>query len=235
MNPHLKPILFGALLLAGAFGSSAMAQTASPPAITVTAEGRVSAVPDMAHVSVGVVDRQLTADAALDGMSTAMARVLERLAASGIAPEDMQTGQLYLQPYYEQPSPDAMPEQAGFEASTTLNVRVRDLPVLGKVLDAVVADGANQLGGVRFDVADPLPLLNEARRAAVAEAQARAALYAEAAGVSLGALQSLTEQSGSFGGPVMMEMRMMDAASGVPVAEGEVSLTATVTMVWAIE
>lgn len=232
MMPSLKPILLSVLLLTGLTGTTATAQTASPPAITVTAEGRVTAVPDMAHVSVGVVQRDATANAALDAMSVATAQVLARLQTSGLAPGDIQTGHLSLQPHYEQLTPDAMPEQTGFEASTTLDIRVRDLAILGKVLDAVVADGANQLGGIRFDVADPAPLLDQARRAAVAEARARADLYATAAGVSLGALQSLTEQGG-VGGPVM-EARMMDMASAVPVAAGEVALSATVTMVWAI-
>ena len=115
-----------------------------------------------------------------------------------------------------------------------LTVRVRNLGSLGEVLDAVVKDGANRLGGVRFDVLNPEPLLNAARRAAVADARAKAALFADAAGVSLGDLIRLEEQGTGLRPQPMMEMRMMADSSGIPVAGGEVSLQASLTLVYAI-
>ncbi len=236
MSSHL-PALAIALGLALPLGSAATAQQPAAAvdtrAITVTGEGRVSVKPDIAWVSLGVAETSETAEAALDAMSASMRAVMARLSEAGIAPADIQTGQLSLDRDYSRMRDD-QPEPEGFVATTMVEVRVRDLDALGGVLDAVVGDGANRLGGVRFDLADPVAARDEARRAAVADAQARAALYAEAAGVGLGAVQSLSEAGGFSPPQPMMEMRMA-ADSGVPVSRGEVAVEAMVTVVYGIE
>ena len=122
----------------------------------------------------------------------------------------------------------------GYIAANTVSVRVRALDSLGGLLDAAVKDGANTLNGVEFGLQQPEPVMNEARKAAVADAKARAELIAGAAGVKLGAIKSITE-----GGAAPMPMPMMrmaaDAAAGaVPVASGEVGTTAQVTIVWTL-
>ena len=112
---------------------------------------------------------------------------------------------------------------------------MRDLADLGDVLDAVVKSGANTLGGVSFGLSEPRAAEDAARRAAVEDARARAALYAEAAGVTLGAVQQITEDS--FAQPMarMMaaEAAMADAAPP-PVAPGELTVSARVQVVYAI-
>lgn len=229
MTRFLKPILLCLAFVA----QGAAAQSDSPRTITVTAEGAVFVAPDIAFVTIGVTERKPTAQEALAAMSSATAQVLERLGSADIAAEDMQTARLSLHPYFENSSISRGPKIAGFEASTTLNVRVRELQSVGQVLDAVVQDGANRLGGIRFDVEEPEPHLDLARQAAVVRAREKAELLALAAGVQLGDLLMLTEQSTQNRGPLQMEM-MMDAGSSVPVAEGELSLTAHVTLVYAI-
>ena len=204
--------------------------------ITVTGEGIVAAVPDLAFVSLGVSQQAETAGAAMDAMGTAMTAVMARLAAAGIAPVDIQTGQLTLDPVYDNSSYDSSgaAKITGYNATTMLQVRVRDLAVVGTVLDAVVQDGANRLAGVTFDLADRAPAMDEARRRAVSDAQARADLFATASGVTLGALITLTEQSGYLNPAPMFDARMEGSSMAVPVAGGEVSLQAMVTMVYAI-
>jgi len=203
--------------------------------ITVTAEGRAAAVPDMAHVSIGVVQEAEAAVDALAAMNTAAADVIALLQEAGIAPTDMQTGQLSLEPrYVYRENESEGPRITGFIATTTLDVRVRDLPLLGVVLDAAVQDGANRLGGVRFDLQDREPAMDEARRRAVAAARARAALFADAADVELGEVLSISEVIGRNGPRPMMEASFAMDRSAVPVAEGEVNLTAQVTMVYRI-
>jgi uncharacterized protein len=169
-------------------------------------------------------------------MSLSMTAVMDRLATAGIAPVDIQTGQLTLDPVYDNSSYDSSggSKIMGYVATTMVQVRVRDLTVVGTVLDAVVQDGANRLAGVSFDLADRGPAMDEARRRAVADAQARADLFATASGVTLGALITLTEQSGYMNPAPMFDARMADASMAVPVAGGEVSLQAMVTMVYAI-
>ncbi|SDE44054.1 SIMPL domain-containing protein [Limimaricola pyoseonensis] len=231
-----------AFALAALLAQPLAAQQAADPAgpvqtvqrsLTVSGEGRVAAAPDLAHVSIGVSESAETARAALDAMNAAMAKVLERLTAAGVPEEDIRTGQLTLDRDYARRT-DGAPEPQGFVATTLVEVETADLDGLGMLLDAAVGEGANRLHGLRFELADPAAARDEARRKAVADAQARAALYAEAAGVELAELTSLSE-NGFGGGPQpMMEMRMA-ADAGVPVAPGQVEITANVTMVYAIE
>ena len=204
--------------------------------ITVTGEGMVAAAPDMAWISVGVTHEAVKAGEAMDAMSAAMTQVLAELRAAGIAQTDIQTGQLSLEPRYDYSSPDGVPKMTGYIASTTLEVRVRALDDLGGVLEAVVNEGANRLGGIRFDVADKDAVLDAARRDAVADARARAELYADAGGFTLGALLTLSE-SGGYSPPMpMYDMRGgAEMAMAVPVAAGEVNFQAMVTMTYAIE
>lgn len=200
------------------------------PTITVNGEGEVSARPDMATVTLGVETLGDSANAALAENTAATAKMLETLKAAGIAAKDMQTSDLTLGPRWEQPQ-QGQPKVVGFVAANNVTVTVRDLNKLGSVLDTVVRNGANTFQGLRFGLSDPKPNADAARKAAVADAIARAHLYAEAAGVALGPVQSLTE---SFTGQQPRPMMRMsaDSGAGVPLAEGEVSVNANVTMVF---
>ena len=203
--------------------------------ITVTGEGRVDQAPDMATLSLGVTTEGATAAEALSANSAEIAKVLERLAAAGVEARDMQTSGLSVNPNWQHNSSGEAPKIAGFIASNGVTVRIRALDGLGAVLDAAVKDGANQLNGVEFGLQDPRPAQDEARRRAVADAKARAELLAGAAGVKLGAIRSINE---SMGAPSPMPMFRMaaEASAGapVPVAGGEVSTAANVTIVWEI-
>lgn len=231
MSSMIRTILLCLICTAQA----ASAQSEPRRTITVSGVGRADVIPDVAFISVGVVERRPTANEALDVMSGMTAQVIDRLVTAGVDERDIQTGQLSLSPFYEQSSLNRNPKIAGFEAHTMLNVQVVDLDNAGKILDAVVEDGANRLGGIRFDVMEPEPHLDQARIEAVQRARAKAELYAMAAGLELGALISLTEGGTNSPQPMQMEMRMMDAASIVPIAGGDVSLSATVTLVYAIQ
>jgi uncharacterized protein YggE len=109
-----------------------------------------------------------------------------------------------------------------------LNVRVRALNSLGTVLDASIADGANTLNGITFDLSAPRPAQDEARKAAVEDAKARATLLVEAAGASLGKMVSITENAGYGAGMPMF--RAEASAAPVPVASGQIGLTSSVTI-----
>jgi uncharacterized protein YggE len=199
--------------------------------ITVTGEGRVDARPDVAAISLGVTSEGKTAAEAMARNSALLSQVLENLKAAGIADRDLQTSGLSLNPNWNHRS-ESGPVIEGYIASNQLAIRVRDLGSLGQVLDAAIRDGANTLNGVSFGVADPAPLLDEARRRAVADARHKAELLSLAAGVSLGPVLSISE-GGNGGGPAP-QFRMAEAmvADAVPVAEGEVSLSASVSIVW---
>ncbi|MCB1332365.1 MAG: SIMPL domain-containing protein [Roseivivax sp.] len=221
-----------AALLCMTLPFAAVAQDA-PRQITVTGYGSAAAAPDMAMISVGVTARDSVAQAAMDQTSQVTAAILARMAAMGIEPRDLQTSDLSLRPIYDNGNtPQNGPVVVGYEASNLVSVRVRALDSLGQVIGAALSDGANELGGLSFMVANPAPLLDDARRAAVADARARATLYAEAAGVALGPVLSISEAGGYE--PMPKAEMMRSAAYDAPIAAGETGYSAQVTVVYGI-
>lgn len=207
---------------------AAPAQQGAAPRLLVEGRGEILVQPDMATVTLAVVREAAEAATAMADLSEATAAVLARVEGDGIAARDVQTGQLSLQPRWDHSENRTTPQITGYVARTTLDVRVRDLDALGPLLDAAVSDGANGLEGLRFGLSDPRAGEDAARRAAVADALAKAQIYAEAAGMNLGSIVSLSEGQAAVPGPVMMEM---DAMRSMPVAAGEVAQVMTVTLV----
>lgn len=201
--------------------------------ITVTGRGEVAASPDMATIRLGVTEQADDARAAMQATSEAVAEILDRLTGLGIAPNDVQTRRLTVSPVWSGYNDRKDRKITGYVASNTISARVRDLTELGDVLDQLLAAGANDFDGLQFSMQDPDPLIDEARKAAVADAMDKAALYAQAAGVTLGTVQSISEQ-GSSPRPVMREMASMARDASVPIAEGEVTMQAAITMVFSI-
>ena len=203
--------------------------------IVVNGHGVVETVPDMATISMGVVSEAKTAGDAMAKNSDALAAVLKQLATAGIESRDIQTNNLSLSPRWDNrpSSVSGQPKINGFIATNTVSVRVRDLAQLGVVLDAVVQNGANSFHGLSFGLQDMVPAQNEARVAAIKDAMAKAQLYATAAGVELGDVVSISDGAVRSVGPVMMEADMMRSMA-VPVAQGELSVTADVTVVFGI-
>ncbi|WP_368187417.1 SIMPL domain-containing protein [Aestuariibius sp. HNIBRBA575] len=236
INGKCRIVAFGVMMacgavVAGAVPNGVQAETVNGSTIQVSGQGRVNVAPDMAYIQVGVTHEAELANDALAGMSHAIASVLDQLDAVGIAKSDIQTGQVQLHPQYSNSSLSGR-EQSGFVATTMLNVQVLDLADLGHVLDAVVAQGANRLGGLRFDVQDRAPHLDHARLAAVEDAQSKAAFFANAAGVEIGDVIHLIEDgvASPSGRAIRMAME-----SAVPIAEGEIEISAGVVMVLAID
>lgn len=205
-----------------------------PARITVTGEGRVDVSPDLATISLGVTSEATTAAAAMSANSADLGRVLANLKAAGIADRDLQTSGLSLNPNWHSDDNGANQRIVGYIASNQLMVRVRALDRLGVVLDAAVQDGANTLNGLNFGLAQQDEALDEARKRAVADATHRALLLTAAAGVTLGRVVSIGEGGGYSSPEPMMRADAAMASAPVPVAQGEVSLSTTVTMVWEI-
>ncbi len=228
---HIRRVLL-VLTVLSLMASGAWADEAR--LIIVPGEGRVATRPDMATVSLGVRREDRQAAAAMRAASEAAGAILETLGRAGVDEEDVQTDRIGLDPRYQHANDGSPPRITGYLASNDLVVRVRDLDGLGEVLDALIIDGANSFSGIRFGLSDAEAAETEARAAAVADATRRAETLADAAGVTLGPLISLTEGGG--GGPIpqpVLRGAMMEAAS-VPVAEGEVEVTVRVTATFAL-
>ena len=233
---RLFPFSALALSLALIVPGLAMADTApalaTPGTITVTGEACVTVVPDLATVSLGVMTIGDTAGAALTANSAQVQAVMDRLTAAGIAAKDIQTSNLSLNPNYMNSDGSQAPKIQNYTASNMVTVTVRKLDTTGAVLDAAVKDGANTLNGLSFALADQRPAQDKARWAAVSDAKAKASLLAEAAGVKLGRIVSISE-GGAPQGPVPM-FRMAADSAAVPVSGGTLDISASVTMVWTL-
>ncbi|MEM9579666.1 MAG: SIMPL domain-containing protein [Pseudomonadota bacterium] len=220
--------------------SLAQAETSPGPAqIVVIGTGSVTAVPDQAVITLGARHFGKTAGEALTKTNADTAAILERLQQSGIDARDMQTSSLRLSAVwgeYKRAGDGTPAAPKGFEASNDITVTLRNLNTLGEVLDAVVADGANAFSGFQFGVQNRAPLEARARSAAVADAMAKAESYARDAGVTLGAVRLITEDLslGSGFPPAVAEMAMA-RSGGVPVAQGEITVSAHIKMVFAAE
>lgn len=202
--------------------------------IIVAGEGRVSVVPDMATLRIGVQRQSRTAGEAMSLASADMSAVLKKLLAVGIENRDLQTSNVGLSPRYQHFNDGRPPRITGYIASNNLVVRVRDLNLLGKVLDQVVDDGANTLNGIFFGVADKAPSRERARELAVTDARTKAGQLARAAGVELGKVMTIRE-SGVGQTPVPIQRGMMlEAADSTPIAAGEIDILEQVTVIFGI-
>ena len=182
-------------------------------------------------ISLGVQVEAKTAAEAMQQQADKMNGVFAAVKAAGIADRDMQTGQLSLNPVYEYPN-NARPRLTGYQATNTINIKVRDLKNLGKTLDAVVKGGGNTINGISFAVDQPEKHQNDARIAAIKDAAAKAELYARAVGYKVKRIVTVSENEyyAPQPQPMMMARMANDAAESTPIAAGEVSLTATVSV-----
>lgn len=213
---------------------------ASPPlvrSIAVAGSGSVSGRPDTAELMAGVVARSATATQALAENSASMDKVMKAVTGMGIAERDIQTRGFSVAPQRRPGRPDGSqpPEIVGYEVTNEIRVKVRDLNILGRLLDRLVSEGANVLGGIQFSVDEPAPLLDQARAKAMADARRKAALYAREAGVKLGRVLLIQESSAAVPMPRFMAAQAMATAPSVPVAPGEQEFQASVSVTYAIE
>lgn len=242
------PALLAASALASAIPGAASAQDMSlvPPIaaghtlLSVSAQGSSTRTPDMASFSAGVTTQGATASDALSSNSLAMNKVIAALKRAGIADRDIQTSTINLNPQWSQPKrlPDGSYEDGtqriiGYQANNSVNVRARKLDQMGRVIDALVSAGANQVNGPNFMLSEQAAADDEARVDAMKAARARADLYAKAAGLRVVRIVAINE-SGGYARPMPMMYAKADmaapAAPPPPVAAGEMETTINVAV-----
>jgi hypothetical protein len=236
--PALPRFAFAALLALATF--AVQAQQAPPPVVAadstllqVSAHAEAHRVPDVATISAGVVTQAADADAAMRANAQQMDKVMAAVRAAGIAERDIQTSGINVNPQYRY-AENQPPAITGYQASNTVNLKVRDIGKLGRVLDALVASGANQVNGPSFEIDQPDTVYDEARRAALDKAQARAAMYAKTLGLRVHRIVSIGE-GGGYRPPVPMPMMAMAKAmdrAETQVAPGENILGADLDVVF---
>ncbi|MEL6919523.1 MAG: SIMPL domain-containing protein [Pseudomonadota bacterium] len=247
MNRFLTRRALAATLGAGAMGMMALQgpavadETSQTMAkIMVSGTGSADVAPDMAVLNLTVFRQGETAREALNANNNAMAAVLAAMQSKGIAERDLQTANFNIRPRYERPKTSSGTQRdpiiIGYDVSNALTVRVRDLTILGDVLDTSVTLGVNQGGNVQFTNDDPSAAIETARINAMREAMRKAQVLTETAGVSLGNVIEITEQSFQPR-PMPMARAEMTMASdaAVPIAAGENSYAVTVNVTYALD
>jgi len=212
----------------------------TPRQLSLSGHGEVKSAPDMAIVELGTLSQAGTAKAALEANTAKMTALIAMLKGAGVDDKDIQTSNFSVGPRYENSNGSGgNPKIAGYDVSNSVSVIVHKLGDLGGILDKAVSAGSNQINGITLTVADPQAAMDEARRSAVKDALRKAALLTDAAGVKLGPLVNMSESGNQVPMPMARGRVMMDmaakASAPVPVAEGQVAISADVNMVWEMQ
>jgi uncharacterized protein YggE len=235
----MRKALIGALMLGAlswtapaAAQQASITQSIAGTRLDITATGEVTRVPDVAIISAGVVSRAATASAAMQDAANRMDRVLAALKRAGIESRDIQTSSVNLNPEYRYPE-NQSPQLTGYTASNTVTVRFRDIRNSGKILDALVSQGANQINGPNLTIDKPEAALDEARGKAIAEGRARAELYARSLGLHVARVVAVSESGGYAVPPPAPPMPVMARAydsAQTKIEPGEQKLQVSLTM-----
>ena len=208
--------------------------TEPPAVISVTGEAHISVPPDLVQIDAGVTSEAKTAREASDANNAAMGKVLLALKGAGIDEKNYQTSRLSLLPENSIPKQGVPSTIIGYRAGNRVLIRLRDVAKVASVIDALVAAGANDIGGINFMVSQASKLLDDAREQAIADARRKAEIYAKAAGVTLGPPLSISEE-GAAQPLFRTRLAAAVAAAPTPIAQGEETLSITVGVTWAIK
>lgn len=178
----------------------------------------VSVAPDIATIGAGVTTEAPTASEAMRQNSAEMQKVIARIKALGVAERDIQTTGINLNAQYDYNQATQRPVFRGYQASNRVSVILRKIPDAGRVLDALVEAGANDLNGPSFAIENDEPAKDAARKRAINRAQSRAKAYADMLGYDGAKVLAIAENIEGRGDmPEMAMMRMSaDKAASAP-------------------
>lgn len=226
--------LLASLALIGASATAQVPPSLAGTRLDLVVDGTSTRVPDVAEIGAGVVTQAADASAAMAENARRMTAVIAALKAAGVAERDIRTSSLNLSPQYRYDN-DKPPVLTGYQANNRVSVRLRDMARVGRVVDTLVAQGANQIDGPNLMVDKPDAALDEARNSALAKARARATLYANAAGLRVKRIVSISESQAQVIRPPMPMMMRAEAKADTPVAAGEQELSVTLNVTFELE
>ena len=229
----LAPALVALVVLTATATANAQVATPEVPAVVVSGEGVVKAVPDQAWVRVGAESRSKISKEAQARNAEAMTAVQQKMMSLGIPKDAVRTLAIDLQIEYDYANGRQTPR--GYVARNTSEVRVDDFAKLGDVLDAAVGAGATTLHGLRFDVKRREALEREAMQLAVANAMGRAEALASGARRTIDRVLRIEESTVGGGEAPVMAMRMRAEDAGTPVAAGELEIRAQIRLTASIK
>lgn len=229
MKRTIVLLVVAAMLLMGA---SAMADTAT---LSVRGNGVVTLEADTATITLGVRSVSKDVTTAQSAVNAGIASVIEALEGAGIAPADIHTQSISIYPDYNYD--DNSNPIAGYTAENMISAKTTDIEKVGAVIDAAFLAGANIFNDIAFSASDASEENDQALRLAIQHAREKAQVMAEAAGMKLGAIQSISEEEyGYYGNDVVYaKAESADAGYGTQVFASPLQVSATVTVVFAIE
>jgi len=205
--------------------------------LTVSAEGKVRMVPDLAVIQAGVETIKPTAIESQKENTKKMNAVIEAIKNKGVDKEDIQTTNYNLQALYDYTQSGRVFK--GYQTSQNVTVRIKDLDKIGEILEVVNTAGANQIGGINFTFDDPENFKEQAGQKAIAKAKEKAKILAESAGIKLGKIISLSEASSNVSPQPYYALEKLGVGGGsaeAPAIEsGQEEVTVQVTLTFEIK
>ena len=231
--------------------------------ITISAEGKVDAVPDVARVDFSVIAQGKTPKGVQRQVSEKMNKIVDFIKEQGVDAKDIKTLNISVNPRYyysydypripcplmdevypSSSSPISCPPKSpviiGYEASQTLDVKIRELDNAGDIIDGAVENGATQVGGINFSIDDPDELRAQAREQAFVKAREKAEALAKIAGMKIKRVITFSESDGYFP-PYYRTMDAMGMGGGVEkgietsIEPGSQEVTVTLSVTFEIK
>jgi uncharacterized protein YggE len=228
-------ILIIGLVLAVLLSACAPTNEKNPRTVSVTGTGLVTMTPDIAYVNLGVHTEGATAAVAVAENNARSQKVIDSLTAAGVAAEDIKTTNFSIYPSQQMDPATGKPLETTYMVDNTVYVTIRDLEKVGEILDGAVKAGSNSINSISFDKNDKTEDLSKARAAAVQNAGKQAEELAKAAGVELGAVQTITTYDNTPIPYAYDRAALQAAPASVPISPGTLQLTVTVSMVYFIK
>lgn len=207
--------------------------------ISVTGEGKVTAAPDLAIITLGVSVLRPTVAESRDAAATSLQGMIDAMRALGVEEKDIQTSNVSIYPEYDYRGDTQT--LRGFRVDNTVTAKIRNLDNTSEIIDRAVDAGGNDtsIQGIAFTIDDPESLREQARRDAVEDAKRKAETLANASGTSVGSPISIVEGSVAYPQPLYAERAALDdaaqAGGSTPIQEGELDVIVNVTVTWSIE
>jgi len=232
-------VLLASLVMVGCGASTAPISNNQQQGIWVSGSGKVTVTPDLAVISVGIQDQELTVADAQAKAAGAMDKLIQALKAQGVVDKDIQTTSFTISQVTRWDNDRQQSVVIGYLVSNTVTVKIRDISKVGTTIDAVAVAGGDMIrvNGITFTVDDPTSSYTNARAKAMADAKAKAQQMADLSGVKLGKVTYITENNNFT--PIYQAYDMKSAAGPVPavstpISAGELDVTVTVQVAYAL-
>lgn len=204
--------------------------------ISVSGEGKAVGIPDVALINLSVVTERATAKEAMNDNAKEMNEIIKFIKESGVEDKDITTQRYYLAPRYDWIENERVLK--GYEITSTLAVKIRNLDKISSIIDGAVSKGANQVEDIQFVIDDSEKLKGEARDKAIENAKQRAQSIAEATGIKLGKIVSFSETAGieNYPFPYYLESKDVSGAGEAPqIEEGSREIKVNVSLMFEVK